>query len=216
MIRFIGDAHGKTDEYLEIAKESSHSIQLGDFGFSRSWNALYYGGLDAEKHKVLGGNHDDYDICINSPYYLGDFGEFTMDGKSILFIRGGLSIDRTYRVGDELSGSKKTWWSQEELSFSQMIDCLEFAKTTRPDIIISHAAPAMLIPQLTKGDLTKWKFHSGYVENTSLLLQKIVDANICPKMWLFGHYHVSFADEIGGVLYMGLPELGTIDVHNLH
>jgi predicted phosphodiesterase len=56
-ITVIGDAHGQYDRYVKMARKRDYTVQIGDLGFK-------YGcleNLDGEKHKVVGGNHDNYD-----------------------------------------------------------------------------------------------------------------------------------------------------------
>lgn len=210
MITVIGDCHGKTDHYLAIAKNSEYSLQLGDFGFYQSLIKLAYSDLDPNKHKVLLGNHDDYDNAFSVPHVLSSFGVLEMDGKSIFYVRGGLSIDRVYRVGDELSGAKKSWWSQEELNFSEMLDCLHLYKLVRPDIVVSHV-PCKYASQFILGNksgniLQKFKFHEGFAENTQLLGNEMLGIHR-PKTWISGHMHSSYDGVHYGTRFVGLAEL---------
>ena len=83
MITLIGDVHGKYKRYHEIIREKDrhpYSVQLGDFGFFPSWNRLSCSGLDKSLHKIIPGNHDDYDYCPRSEYCLGDFGPAIVNG----------------------------------------------------------------------------------------------------------------------------------------
>jgi predicted phosphodiesterase len=146
MIRIIGDVHGKYNEYEKIAQGSEYSVCLGDFGFASTWNRLHYSWLSGHKHKVIGGNHEDYRLAPMSSHYLGDFGEYTLNGIKFFFIRGGISIDRVQRRNEQLASVHpnepldkfQTWWSQEELNFSQMLDCMRAYDKSRPDIVLSH------------------------------------------------------------------------------
>ena len=211
MITIIGDVHGKFQDYYEIASKHEHTVQLGDFGFASTWNKLEYSDLSSSNHKVLGGNHEDYDYCIHSNHYLGDFGPRTLNGLNYFVVRGGLSIDRVYRVGEELGGSPKTWWSQEELNFIDMLNTMSSYEQAKPEIVISHAGPAFLVDRLTKGDLTKWKFHKEFRENTSLLLNRLLAIHH-PKVWVFGHYHMNFDEVIDGTRFVCLGELQTVQL----
>lgn len=205
MIRFIGDLHGNLDVYNRLTKDVEFSVQLGDFGFSE-WNNVGYLGLDLEKHKIIPGNHDNYDICQNSPHCLMDFGSTKLNDREIFFVRGGISIDRTYRHGEYLSGGKKTYWTQEELNFGEMLDCLKEWSTTCPDILAAHVPPSFLLDKLhTKGHgvMRRFGFHDGFQENTSILISKMIEIQK-PKICFFGHHHIHYVDEIDGVLYIGL------------
>ena len=158
MLTVIGDIHGKFDGYLKIAQNCEASLCVGDFGFESSWNKLHYSGLSSDNHKVIAGNHDPYDFAPKSPFYIGDYGLATLGGVSLFYIRGGISIDRTYREVDRLNGGPRTYWTQEELSFAQMLDCMDLYRSCKPDIVISHVPPSRFIPELTKSGRRSWAF----------------------------------------------------------
>lgn len=209
----IGDVHGKFDEYLDIARSSEYTIQVGDFGFSKTWNALHYSGLDPLCHKIIGGNHEDYDVCPQSAHYLGNYGFYELGPLKFFFYRGGLSIDRAYRIGEELSGSKKTWWSDEELNFSQMLEVIKLFKKIKPDIVISHVPPEFIINDF-KSDhniLVRYKFSKTFRENTGLLGNELFKIHK-PKIWVSGHHHTSYANYYDGMLFRGLAELETFRI----
>ena len=128
-LTFIGDVHGKYKEYLNKITEKEYSIQLGDFGFD--YSCLKH--VDTTKHKILLGNHDNYD---NIPKHsLGDFGVYELLGLKIFYIRGAYSIDKKYRIVG------RSWWENEELNYTQCNDCIQLYKNTKPDMVISHDAP---------------------------------------------------------------------------
>lgn len=213
MLRIIGDVHGKFGQYLKIASGAEYSLQLGDFGFSDSWNKLHYSELNPESHKVLCGNHCDYDIAPKSPFYLGDFGEATIGGISLFFIRGGISIDRTYREAERINRGPRTWWSQEELSFAQMIECMKVYRKAKPSIVVSHVPAASFSSVMSPDDkiLVDFGFHRGFKEATQLLGDELLKIHR-PKVWYSAHFHKSFQDEIGGTRFVGLAELEYIDI----
>ena len=214
-ITVIGDVHGKYNKYYDIASKCKYSIQVGDFGFTSEWTKLGYSDLNPKNHKVLGGNHDDYDVAPNVAHYLGDFRTCKLGDINFFFVRGGISIDRVYRVGDELSGGPKTWWSQEELNFHQMIDCIETYKKLKPDILISHVPPTRFIDNIhgNKGNsiLQKSKFHEGFRENTSLLMDELLDYHK-PKLIISGHHHRSYTETKGKMTFISLAELETYEI----
>lgn len=215
-IILIGDVHGKFDEYRDIASAHEYTIQVGDFGFSKTWTKLHYSQLDPTHHKIVGGNHEDYDVCPQSAHFLGPFGFTELNGVKFFFISGGLSIDRVYRVGEELSGGPKTWWSQEELNFTQMLEVIKLFKKIKPDYVISHVPPSFVVNDLlgsNKDDnkLQKFKFHKGFKENTALLGDELFKIHK-PKIWVSGHHHVSYANYYDGMLFRGLAELEIFDL----
>lgn len=213
MLRVIGDVHGKIDNYLKIARGAEYSLQLGDFGLRDSWNKLGYSSLNPDNHKVCLGNHDDYDIAPHSPFCLGDFGEATIGGVSLFFIRGGISIDRTYREAERINRGAKSWWSQEELSFSQMLACMQAYKKVKPSIVVSHVPAASFSSVMCSDDkiLRDFGFHKGFKEATQLLGDELLKIHR-PKFWLSAHFHKSFREEIAGTDFISLAELEYFDL----
>lgn len=209
-ITIIGDVHGKYDRYLDIVKRNEYTLQNGDFGFNKEWLKLEHSGLNSNNHKVLPGNHCSYDYCFNSKYFLGNFGTSVLNNISFFFIRGGLSIDRTYRIGEELSGGPKTYWSQEELNLTEMLECIELYKQVKPNIVISHVPAAEFTPYIlgNKSDaiLQRFKFHAGFKENHQLLGDVLLKIHR-PKKWISAHMHRSFRGNIDGVDVVALNEL---------
>lgn len=211
----IGDVHGKFQEYYNIVKNKEYSLQVGDFGFDKTWQQLNYSGLNHDNHKIIPGNHCSYDTCLESKYCLGNYGMFILNNISFFFIRGGLSIDRVYRVGEELVGGPKTWWSQEELNLSQMLDCIDIYKKAKPDIVISHV-PAAQFSNVILGNksdtiLQKFKFHKGFKENHQLLGDELLKIHK-PKIWCSGHMHSSYQGIVNDVKIVALKELETFEL----
>ena len=96
----IGDVHGKINRYWDIIKtHKGTSIQVGDFGF-KPHHLWHHVNVDAEKHQINFGNHDDYSF-INYPHSLGDFSYAEESG--LMTIRGAFSIDRYIRTEGPVS-----------------------------------------------------------------------------------------------------------------
>lgn len=213
MLRIISDVHGKFDSYLKIASGAEYSLQLGDFGFSATWNKLGYSSLNPDKHKVCLGNHDDYDMAPHSPFCLGDFGEVSLGGVTAFFIRGGISIDRTYREAERINRGPRTWWSQEELSFAQMIECMKAYRRAKPSIVVSHVPCASFSKLVCPNDkiLTDFGFHKGFKEATQLLGDELLKIHR-PTAWFSGHLHRSMTEEINDTKFVSLSELEYLDI----
>lgn len=213
MIRVIGDVHGKFDAYEQIANESEYSVCLGDFGFSSAWNKLNYSWLSSDKHKIIGGNHEDYDLAPNSNHYLGDYGEFTLNGVKFFFIRGGISINRVNLGIDRIHTGLKYWWSQEELNFSQMLQCMALYEKVKPKIVLSHVPCATFSRILTQDDsvLQDYGFHDGFKENHQLLGDELLKIHR-PDIWISGHFHIKKSATVDNTHFVGLAELGYVDL----
>lgn len=215
MIRVIGDVHGKYEEYAAIAEKSEYSVQIGDFGFHTQWVKLNYSTLPSDKHKVIAGNHDDYDIAPSYRNYLGDYGEYTLNGVKFFFVRGGLSIDRVNRLLTQFSTREKTYWSQEELNLVQMMDCLRVYQEAKPDIVLTHVPCSTFSKVMSPDDsiLQRFRFHEGFKENHQLLGDEMLKVHE-PKLWISAHFHQSYCWKQGRTTFIGLDELEYVDLNS--
>lgn len=204
----IGDVHAKFDEYYKLARRSKYSIQVGDFGFSHTWNQLEYSNLQYRQHKIIGGNHDDINFVRNSNHSLGGYGSRKLNGIEFFVIRGGISLDRVYRSIHELQSNEKTYWYQEELTFKEMLGCIHEFHMNRPEIVISHTCPGILLNKIHNSSrfLQEYGFEPTFIENTSLMLNECFKLHK-PKKWIFGHHHKSFRAIVDGTEFIGLNEL---------
>ena len=143
-LRLVGDVHGNIAQYIDLVKNIPYSIQLGDLGFR--YNTLV-DNISSEFHKVLAGNHDNYDRYANkigfihqTEHFLGDYGIHSVpDCGDFFFVRGGESVDKSMRiVGYD-------WWLDEELSYEKCSNCLESYSKIKPNIVISHECPESVI-----------------------------------------------------------------------
>lgn len=199
-ITFIGDAHGKIDLLAQIQTVHDRTIQLGDMGFG-FLSIPEFG----EQHKFIRGNHDDPAKARTHKNYLGDFGYLPKD--NLFYISGASSIDRVWRV------EGVSWWPDEELSNSELNAAIDLYISSRPNIVISHECPTeankLLLADLggpyfaAKGNLTS--------SRTCQALQTMLEAHQ-PRLWIFGHYHVTKDFTIGRTEFQCLAELDTLDL----
>ena len=206
-LRLIGDVHGKFDEYIATASQAEYSIQLGDLGFN--YEPLKV--LDPSKHRVIGGNHDNYEwsdtegFIHQSDHFLGEYGVHNVPGVSQFFyLRGGRSIDRKKRV------EGRSWWPKEEISYAEGMKALEKYKEIKSEVVLSHECPSSIIDMLA-GTKT-WDGVPIRPSMTAELLQNFYEAHQ-PKLWVFGHHHLWF-DQIleTGTRFICLPELAFLDI----
>ena len=204
MITFIGDVHGKFDEYKKIVDQSEYSIQVGDFGFSKAWRSLAESSIDPKRHVVLGGNHDDYDYIIDKtpPHYLGSYGTITLNNIDISYIRGASSIDRDQRtIGVD-------WWEQEQIPYDGMGDVIKWWVNLekKPEVVVTHDCPRrvkeIMIP------------HSIKSSRTNHLLEILLDHH-SPKLWIFGHYHKTCMFEYAKTKFICLDELDLVGLNKI-
>lgn len=223
MLRVIGDTHGciefcrygaydenvRREErcYLDIIKPVEYSLQLGDMGFSDSYEALKRNDVDPSKHKFIGGNHDDYDNP--SPNMMGDFGIALHGGVEFAWIRGERSVDMHYRVAREMAGEKKTWWKQEEFTYEQAEKCLDFFQNIgHVKIMLAHGCPDFVFKHgvLTNEDKIEPSFQSK-------LLSAV--CGVCKvDNWIFGHHHNNWRQTVNDTNFICVNELCYLDIQD--
>jgi len=194
-LTIIGDVHGHYAKYERMARKRENTVQIGDLGFK--YDCL--NNLDPNNHKLIGGNHDNYDIIAKYPHYLGDFGNCSLDGKDFFFYRGAFSIDRYYRtIGID-------WWQAEQVNYSFFEEVKKLYVETKPDLVLTHDCPSSITPSLLPTN------SQIYHNTTSHALEELFKIHQ-PKMWLFGHYHVSKTIVSDGTKFICLDELETLDI----
>lgn len=206
-IRCIGDTHNFIEKmnwrgrcYLDIVNNCEYSVQVGDFTLLPQFpQSILH--LDSSKHKVLKGNHDNYDY--NTSYHLGDFGLYNLCGVEFFFIRGERSVDKDSRtIGVD-------WWPQEELSYDESSKAINLYCETKPAIIITHGCPTSIRKLLEQPDWAYSKYN--YPSHTSNILEACFSYHQ-PKLWVFGNYHVDWHHKIGSTQFLCLDELSTCDI----
>jgi len=200
-VKFIGDVHGLTEQYLRIlARTEEPTIQLGDMGFG-------FMGVDglaglSTKDRFIRGNHDDPALCRQHPNYLGDFGY--LEKEELFFISGAYSIDKAGRVPGV------SWWEEEELSQAQMQEALALYEHAKPELVISHDGPSVAaLMMLGRWVNDPWS-NSGqklrHPSRTSQFLDQLYEIH-APARWVFAHYHISRRCQIDRTLFVCVDEL---------
>lgn len=212
---FIGDVHGKFGRYKEILKSSVYpTIQVGDMGVGflkfphgeKTANPPY--DLMVEKDALfIRGNHDNPEFCLQHPRCIKD--GTVID--NMMFCGGAVSIDKAYRH------EGFSWWEDEELSESDLVNVEQTYAVAKPEIMVSHECPekiaALLVGRLnnlaTPGQ--KWKLDPRWDSRTRHAFDRMHSVHQ-PQLWIFGHWHVRFDDIVDGTRFICLPELATIDI----
>lgn len=204
MLRIIGDVHGKHEEYVSIANGAEYSIQLGDMGFEYA----KLQELDSKRHRVLGGNHDNYTeqagkFYCQTEHFLGNFGVHRVAGYDFFYVRGGHSIDKEYRR------EGVDWFHSEQISYKQANEALALYARQKPQYVITHECPSEVISAVSTK--TTWKGREIRPSMTAMLLQHMLDTHK-PKFWWFGHHHKDWEGVVGGCKFRCLNELSYMDL----
>lgn len=200
--RIIGDVHGHWGHYCLLLQGARFTIQVGDLDF----NYTTLSTVDSDRHKFLGGNHDNYDEVDKWSHYLGDYGSYSVPGfGDIFFVRGASSIDSAVRTPG------LDWWPDdpeyrpaEQLYFADCYKALEEYSRVRPDFMITHECPVSVVPHVTASSHTMRS-------RTNQILERMLEVHQ-PRRWVFGHYHHSWQKIIGRTHFMCLKELECLDL----
>jgi len=205
MLRVIGDVHGHVQPYMKLIKSAEYSVQLGDFGFAEQYRRLDWHldqkPYDRSRHMIIPGNHDDYDNLPESA--LGNYGYRIVDQIGFFWVRGAFSVDHHIRT------EGVSWWRQEELTFLEMQSMIDVFTQVTPTLILSHDCPQSIIPYITQGS----SFSKSQSSATNKGLQFCLDIHR-PRLWIFGHHHVTRAFYDGYTVFACLKELDYIDINS--
>lgn len=206
VIRFVGDTHGKWLEYLTLIDPSESGImtsrQLGDMGvgfgirYSSESIDILLNAMPGD-HKFIRGNHDNPDECVLSSHFIED----GCIEDNMMFVGGASSIDRMYRTPG------KDWWSDEQLSYEELVEMYYLYENNKPEIMVTHEFPEkfandVLIPHV-----------GGFNDNsrTRNAFDRMFKFHK-PKIWIGAHWHISIDMVYEGTRFIVLPELGYIDI----
>lgn len=203
-MKLIGDVHGQYKAYHRFIKENPGTVQVGDlgvgfrrFGGWRDGSYLsnpYYDLMVATNAWFIRGNHDNPGVCRNHKRCISDgHHETTQKGTKVMFIGGAFSIDRGFRK------EGYDWWVDEELSQEEMWKFAEEYAKIKPDMMVSHDCPITAVQAM----------HSHHMfdnSRTQQFLQSLWNEHK-PKLWVYGHHHMSFDEIIEGTQFVCLAEL---------
>jgi hypothetical protein len=207
-VRFIGDVHGKFNQYTNIIKNVDCSRQVGDFGvgffkwdFHENEKVPYanppYNTISKANHKFIRGNHDNPDVCKRMDYWLSDGYIERLGEHKVMYVGGALSIDKAFRT------EGLDWWSDEELSYIRLQEIIDLYAIEKPDVMVSHDCPddIALIMEHYSGR-KKLDIHS----RTRVAFDEMLKIHR-PKIWVYGHWHFSFDHVLDGTRFICLNEL---------
>lgn len=201
-VKFVGDVHGKMVGFQKIIDEtptSTEIIQVGDMGvgFNNS-NPPHF----QKNVRFIRGNHDNPALSKISTSYIPD-GTFDA-ALDCFFVGGAWSIDYRFRTPGW------NWWPEEECTDAEFGAFARKFSGTKPRVLVSHELPFNASTKIffdsrrIKGP----QFHT----RTGVGLQLMVDAHQ-PEVCIFGHWHMSIDEVVGGTRYICLDELETVELN---
>lgn len=226
----VGDVHGKFGELGFRIKSRYHLRDCvvclcGDIGMGFHKRGYY----DVEFTKlnkiakdancvIIGvrGNHDD------PAYFDGAFGrsnvllvpDYTViqaGNRRVLFVGGGISIDRKHRRAGV------DYWEGEP----PVHDEAKLLSAMPADVVITHTSPPFVEPKTKNGLM-------GYARHDQALLQhcamergvmgsvydRMSEAGSVPKWWVYGHFHMSYGETVGDTKFRVVDELEFFEIPN--
>jgi hypothetical protein len=203
-IVFLGDNHGAWSTLLyEIERrkiENCFIISVGDCGIgfeSKEYNFKLFELLNKDfkerniYFKAIRGNHDDPSYFKTGKVHLShfelleDYTTIKYKNKTIQFIGGAISIDRTGRK----EGS--SYWKDEGAVLRKDL-CKEV------DVLVTHTAPSLCYPQTFNKIVYGWANQDEKLiidlKEEGALLDQVFE--ICkPKLHIYGHFHTSWDEQ---------------------
>lgn len=216
-----GDIHGNfafLNQVLNSHKKITMVLQCGDLGWwPRAHGKIFASGLNdfikfdnySLKNKDVKifwcpGNHEDWEELIKlesenkweimpNVFYMPKGSTMDLpDGRKVLFMGGGLSID----AKDRIPRSGAFGWFWEETITQKDIEELPDEKI---DIVISHTAPnEFVIPD----------YHAEYGHDPSRDALSYVLEKYKPPRWYFGHMHQFCKGIYNECKWIGLSSVG--------
>ncbi|SFD31933.1 Calcineurin-like phosphoesterase [Chitinophaga sp. CF118] len=224
----IGDLHGEhlnvLNKILQLEITNTPFIQVGDFGLGfhdlhRDIKTLAELNKFFEMHNntlyIIRGNHDNpffwnhrHELQFKHIVLVQDYEKITIEDQKILFIGGGISIDRKNRTPG------KDYWADEEFVFNQ--ELLNNACTTGIDMVVTHIAPDKAWPYTFTPVVNHYASREPNLKaalhqersNMTMVYEQVKLAGC--KQWYYGHYHQSKIEEKEGLLFQCL------DINEMH
>lgn len=203
MTKFIGDVHGKFNQYKKLIRENRDTIQVGDLGIGfRRWphgeftQNPPYDEMVAANARFIRGNHDNPSICRNNTQWIKDG---TVEGDC-MFVGGAFSIDWQYRYNEF------SWWEDEQCSEEQFMEFFKLYQETKPRVMVTHDCPHEVIKYIPSS--AKFDIPPSY---TGKMLTHFWQTHR-PEIWVFGHHHHSLDINLLGTRFVCLDELEMKDL----
>ena len=215
VVRFIGDIHGHFEPYKRIIRDAERSVQVGDLGVGFKRIGGYNDGeeygnpphRDMVENNALfiRGNHDNPSACRSHSQYIPDG---TVEGN-IMYIGGAVSIDKAFRR------EGYSWWADEECSMNELYKFVDTYIEVRPEIMVTHECPQAIAEEMVRITQNR-KLEPEWSSRTRQAFQSMFSCH-SPRLWIFGHWHVSFDYVYKDTRFICLNELEykDIDIKNL-
>lgn len=212
-VYIVGDTHGEWSNLLyhidNLGLRDCCLLHVGDVGIGfklpaeQQSDIFVLNNLFGERNiqfKAIFGNHDDqsyFDGSVNLPYFelLPNYSYRNFNGEKFLFVGGGISIDRKYRIRHDATrkDGRFSYWKNE--TFVLKPELVE-----EVDVLITHSGPTWIGPfeksgidYYCKDDETLWEECVKEREDHNKLIELAK-----PKKHYLGHFHQSQFVSLNG------------------
>jgi predicted phosphodiesterase len=207
MLAILGDIHGnfKRLPFLvaeAVEKGASAVIQVGDFGVHRDTVPKLKAMNLAIPLYFIDGNHEDFRIIAEwskdiptevapNAFYVPRGCVLELDGRKIGFCGGAASVDKEYRVKNDLYHGGKSWFAEEEVLDS---DIAKFDSVDSLDILITHVAPQIIIKRnMDPMNLLFFGLPISWVDPSAEHIQRVWE-RLGRPLSISGHLHQRIRD----------------------
>lgn len=207
-------------------------VQVGDFGYweHRAYGVEF---LDDLNHALraggrvlhwVDGNHENHTL-LHERYattggmaavrsniqYVPRGTRWEWGGVSFLGIGGAHSIDREWRVeqyqtkarykSPDKAAKYELWWPEETITDADVEAAVAGGHV---DVVVSHDAPGIvdIAGEAMKLGVGPWKWDEETIANRRHLTA-VFNATR-PRLWVHGHYHLAYEQQIGPCRFVGL------------
>lgn len=178
-------------------------IQVGDFGIGKEFEKYDKKfNLEYDDCYMIHGNHEYFDKFnkYEQSVHYEDW-NFVPAGHvigKVLFIGGANSVDRDYRIKNNLP-----WYAEEEIDEKEKESVRKAIRDNDIEVVISHDCPVSFnmsyacLPQFGGEDKQ---------DSCRMFLQEVLE-EAQPRHWYFGHWHKSGVGEVQGCKWrcLGIP-----------
>ncbi|MDR1973050.1 MAG: metallophosphoesterase [Bacteroidales bacterium] len=225
-LAFCGDIHGefgsttfKLDNYTDTVL-----IVCGDIGMGFHSDEYYFSlfkriNLKLSKNRnylvMFRGNHDNPDFFNGSfkkysnIYLVPDYTVVEVSGiANVLCVGGATSIDRSYRIKQELQNRRKIYWGDAELPYfdRQALHEINSLYVDNIQIVATHTCPSFAYPT-TKQNVQEWinidESLSQTLDNERNTMDKIFEMLRTTQKhltdWYYGHFHEHRLEQHYGI-----------------
>lgn len=167
------------------------------------------GTIPTYKTKVWHGGTVWYEKAFPYLLFAKDGEMYELQGKKIIVIGGAYSVDKEYRLDNEMQGGGKTWWEDEQPD-EETKRCVEERLASgqwKVDYVFSHTCPLRHEPK----ELFLSFINQSEVDDSTERWLDTIEDRLTFDHWYFGHFHGDKHDGKFTMLFEKIEVLGEFE-----